>query len=55
MVLRVLVVCWVLGLAGVAGLRWRRDRRVVKERLRSDVMAGFLVGTFVWGVLVIAF
>lgn len=53
--LRVLVVCWVAGLVGVAWMRWRRDHRVVKERLRSDVMAGLLVGTFVWAVFVIAF
>ncbi len=47
--------CWVAGLVAVAWLRWRRDRRVVKERLRADVMAGLLVGTFVWGILLIAF
>ncbi len=52
---RVLVACWVVGLLVVAWLRWRRDRRVVPERLRADVTAGLLVGTFVWAILLIAF
>ncbi|MDH3681097.1 MAG: hypothetical protein OEV40_14255 [Acidimicrobiia bacterium] len=52
---RVLLVCWVLSLAGVAWLRFRRSGRLQLETLRTDVMAAFGVGTFLWLIWIVRF